>query len=160
MPGYDQDIKVNTKFLKVEAGTPRDVRLLNPEPVERYVHVYKMPNPSVVCTGDECQDCARGDEPKQKFMTNVYDHTTGKLLIWEYGSMIAKQLKEIYKTLLEEDRKITDTDLKVTATGNQLTKRYQITPRMTSKKVPAGLTLHDLVGDGRMLETGEDNVPF
>jgi hypothetical protein len=46
-----------------------------------------------------------------------------------------------------------------TATGNQLTKKYQITPRGTSKQVPTGLKLHDLVGDGRIFETGED-IPF
>lgn len=159
MPGYDQDIKTNTKFLKIEAGDPRDVRLLNPEPIERYVHIYKPPTPSVPCAGDDCRDCIKGDEPKQHFLANVYDHTRGKVLIWEYGTMIAKQLKEIYKTLLEEDRNITDTDLKVTATGSQMAKRYQITPRMKSQKVPAGLVLHDLLGDGRVLETGEDSTP-
>lgn len=52
-----------------------------------------------------------------------------------YKAQLLMQLKEIYRTLLEESRKITDVDLKISATGSQLSKRYQITPRGTSKPV-------------------------
>lgn len=160
MPGYDQDIKVNTKFLKIEAGEPHDIRLLNPEPVEIYSHQIPNAKPEL-CLGDSCRFCDAGNEPRQRFLTNVYDFNSGRVRIFEYGSMIGKQLKEIYKTLLEENRKITDVDLKVSATGSNLAKRYQITPRGTSKAVPAGLQLHDLTGDGKVLETaGEESVPF
>lgn len=159
MPGYDRDIKVNTKFLKIEAGEPHDIRLLNPEPVEIYSHQIQGAK-SEICTGDSCKLCDAGNEPRQRFLVNVFDFSSNKVKILEYGSMIGKQLKEIYKTLLEENRKITDVDLKVSATGSNLSKRYQITPRMTSKPVPAGLTLHDLVGDGRVLETAGEDVPF
>ena len=160
MPGYDQDIKQNTHFLKIEAGTPHDVRLLNPEPIEIYTHQLPAPNKPVRCTDPEnCPLCESGSERRQRFLTNAYDYNDAKVMIWEYGTMIAKQLKEVYLTLKEENRKITDVDLKVTATGNQLTKRYQITPRGASKTVPAGLKLHDLIGDGRVYETGED-IPF
>ena len=157
MPGYDQDIKVNTKFLKIEAGDPHDIRLLDVEPVEIYNHQVPNSKP-IMCEGAGCPSCEKGDEPRQRFLCNVYDFNTKKVKIFEYGSMIGKQLKEIYKTLLEENRKITDVDLKVSATGSNLTKRYQITPRGTSKPVPAGLQLHDLAGDGRVLETGEESV--
>jgi hypothetical protein len=159
MPGYDQDIKVNTKFLKIEAGEPHDIRLLNSEPIEIYSHQVPNAKPEI-CTGDSCHLCENGNEPRQRFLTNIYDHNSGKVKIFEYGSMIGKQLKEIYKTLLEEDRKITDVDLKVSATGSNLSKRYQIMPRGTSKAVPSGLQLHDLVGDGKIFETGGDGTPF
>lgn len=159
MPGYDQDIKVNSKFLKIEAGDPHDVRLLDAEPVEIYSHQQPPPNKPVVCEGAGCALCESGDEPRQRFLTNVYDFNSKKVKVFEYGSMIGKQLKEIYKTLMEEDRKITDVDLKISATGSQLSKRYQITPRGTSKPVPAGLQLNDLAGNGKVMETGED-VPY
>ena len=159
MPGYDQDIKTNTKFLKIDAGDPHDIRLLDAEPVEIYNHQNPTGKP-MLCEGAGCQYCEKGDEPRQRFLCNVYDFNSKRVKVFEYGSMIGKQLKEIYKTLLEEDRKITDVDLKVSATGSNLAKRYQITPRQTSKPVPAGLTLHDLAGDGRVLETGGDDAPF
>lgn len=159
MPGYDQPIKKTSKFLKIDAGEPHEVRLLNPEPVEIYVHNFAPPKNKERCQGDTCQFCEAGNEPVQRYITNVYDYNSEKVKLWEYGAMIGKQLVEIYKTLLEEGRQITDTDLKVTATGAQMQKRYVITPRGTSKKVPSGLTLNDLSGDGKVLETGED-VPF
>ncbi len=159
MPGYDQDIKQNSKFLKIEAGEPHDIRLLNPEPVEIYSHQIPNAKPEP-CQGAVCQFCEKGDEPRQRFLTNVYDHNSKKVKVLEYGASIGKQLKEIYKTLLEENRQINDVDLKISATGSNLSKRYQVTPRGTSKPVPAGLQLHDLTGDGKVLETGDDGVPF
>lgn len=158
MPGYDQPIKTNSKFLKIEAGAPVEVRLLNPEPLEVYDHNFKPPQKAERCEGEECQYCEAGNEPVQRYMTNVFDHGNGKVKIWKYGPMIGKQLVEIYRTLKEEGRAITDTDLKVSAEGSNLTKKYKVLPRGTSKPVPAGLQLHDL-GDGKVLETGED-VPF
>lgn len=155
MPGYDQPIKTNSKFLKIEAGEPHEVRLLNPEPLEIYIHKFAPPKKQERCGGDQCPYCENGDEPTQNYITNAYDFNTGKVKIWQYGSMIGKQLVEIYRTLKEEGRQLTDTDLKVTATGTNLAKRYQITPRGTSKLVPAGLQLHDLAGDGKVFETGE-----
>lgn len=160
MPGYDQDIKQNTSFLKIEAGTPHDVRLLNPEPIVKFDHPMPAPNKPILCTDPEnCPLCADGNERRQRFVSNVYDFNSSKVLIWEYGAMIARQLKEVYLTLLEENRKITDVDLKVSATGANMNKKYQLTPRGTSKPVPSGLKLHDLVGDGKIYETGED-IPF
>jgi hypothetical protein len=159
MPGYDQDIKVNSKFLKIESGDPHDIRLLDPEPIEIYNHQVTGAKPEL-CTGEDCPLCEKGDEPRQRFLCNVYDFNSKKVKVFEYGALIGKQLKEIYKTLLEENRRITDCDLKISATGSNLTKRYQITPRGTSKPVPAGLTLHDLAGNGKVLETGEDGTPF
>jgi len=158
MAGYDQDIKVNSKFLKIEAGDPHDIRLLDPESVEIYSHQVPNGKPEV-CGGEGCVLCEKGDEPRQRFLCNVYDFNSKKVKVFEYGSMIGKQLKEIYKTLMEENRQITSCDLKISATGSNLSKRYQITPRGQSKPVPAGLTLHDLAGSGRILETGED-TPF
>ncbi len=159
MSGYDQEIKVNSKFLKIEAGDPHDIRLLDREPVEIYTHQVPNSKPEP-CEGGGCARCESGDEPRQRFLTNVYDFNTKKVKIFEYGSMIGKQLKEIYKTLLEEDRKITDVDLKISASGSQLSKKYQIVPRQTSKPVPAGLTLNDLTGSGRVMETAEEGTPF
>lgn len=152
MPGYgDVKIQQNTKFLKIEAGTPHDVRLLNQEPTEIYKHQLPPPNKPVLCTGSTCNYCLNGDTPSQKFVTNVFDFLEGKVKLFEYGSMIAKQLQAICKTLAEEGRQINDVDLKIEATGANLAKRYQVTPRGTSKAIPRDVELYDI-------EAGD--VPF
>ncbi len=147
MPGYgDVNIKTNTKFLKIDAGDPHDIRLLDQEPTEIYKHNFPPPTKPVVCTGEMCPHCGAGNEPGQKFITNVLDFNSGKVKLLEYGSMIAKQLQEIARTLGEEGRQINDVDLKITATGANLAKRYQITPRQVSKPLPKDLELHDIEG--------------
>lgn len=148
MPGYDQEIKVNSKFLRIKADKDHDVRLLNQEPSEIFKHQLPPPANPALCVGEEtCPYCQKGDDPTQKFVTNVYDHTDGKVLIWEYGSTVARQLQAIYRMLQEENRQINDIDLKVSVTGSGLTTKYQVTPRMNAKPLPKDLKIHKLEGD-------------
>lgn len=138
--GYDNpDIKSQGKFLKIESGDPHDIRLLNPEPFEIIEHF--SPAGSFECKGDICGACKDGDEPNQRWVTNVFDHNTKKVKIFKYGAMVAKALKSIAITLSEEGKSIMDVDLKVEATGSNMQKKYTVTPRMTSKTVPSGLEL-------------------
>jgi len=142
MAGYGEVvIKSNSKFLKIEAGQPHDLRILDETPTEAFKHNTKQG--LVSCIGAEkCFKCLAGDPPTQKFIANVFDHGLNKVLLWEYGGGIAKQLKAIAQTLEEEDREIIHVDLKVDATGSGKEKRYTVTPRMTAKSIPEGLTLH------------------
>lgn len=148
--GYsNQEIKSTGKYLKIESGEPHDLRLLNAEPVETFEHF--SPGGSIECKGDMCAACQDGDDPQQKFSTNVYDHATQKVLVWKYGAMIAKMLKSIAITLEEEKASIMNVDLKVEATGSNKSKKYTVTPRMTAKPLPAGLALHKI---------GDTGIPF
>lgn len=143
MSGYaDPEIKQTSKFLKIESGEPRDLRLLDTDPFETMEH-FSLAG-SFECKGDMCSACQDGDEPQQKFSANVYDFATQKVRIWKYGASIAKMLKAIAITLQEEDKSIMDVDLKVEATGSNKTKKYSVTPRMTAKPVPQGLILYKL----------------
>jgi len=144
MAGYgDVVIKSNSKFIKIEAGAPQDLRILDESPSELFKHASKQG--PVSCLGENtCLKCASGDSPTQKFVTNVYSHNMNKVLLWEYGGGVAKQLKSIAQTLEEENKTILDVDLKVDATGSGKEKRYQVTPRMTAKPIPQNLTLHKL----------------
>ena len=147
MSGYaDPNIKSTSKYLKIESGQPRDVRLLNAEPGEIFEHF--SPSGSIECKGEEaCTACQDGDEPQQKFTTNVYDHGDKKVRLWKYGATIARALKSIAITLSEEGKSIMDVDLKVEATGSNKQKKYTVTPRMTAKPIPPGLTLYKLDGE-------------
>ena len=137
----DLDIRNTGKYLKIENGQPHDVRLLDETPFEKTIHGFGKE--ATICQGDDCTECAEGDEPKQRFMANVYDHGLKKALIWEFGSGVAKQLKAIDNALGEEERKIVDVDLKVDSSGEKMTKKYMITPRMTAKPIPPGLKTTD-----------------
>lgn len=140
------DVKIvsNSKFLKIEPGQPHDIRVLNESPIEQYKHTGD--DKPVLCKGPTCALCEEED-PIQKFITNIYDHGMKKVLLWEYGGGVAKKLKAVANTLAEESKSINDVDLKVEATGSGMQKRYEVTPRMTSKEVPTGLKLHSVDGE-------------
>lgn len=135
MSGYgDVEIKSNSKFLKIESGVPHDIRLLTPKPDEKIIH--KFGQDAVECEGEGCEQCNGGDEPRQRFSAEVYDHTLKRKLTWEYGSTIATQLKAIDTAMAEEGRQITMVDLKVEARGEKMSKKYMVTPRSTAKPLP------------------------
>lgn len=138
----DLKIKSGGKYLKVEAGEPRDIRLYSEDPAEKLIHGFGKE--AQACTGKMCVRCSEGSEAKQRFMVNVYDHNSQRVAIWEFGGMIAGQLKGIAIALKEEGRSLMDVDLKVDATGSSQNKKYIVTPRMTAKPVPTGLVLYKL----------------
>lgn len=144
MSGYtDPDIKSTSKYLKIDSGAPVDLRILSPEPAETFEHF--SPAGSIECKGqDMCSACQDGDEPQQKFLTNVYDFSSQKVKLWKYGATIARAVKEIAITLQEEKKTVLEVDLRVSATGSNKQKKYTVTPRMSAKPVPAGLKLYDL----------------
>jgi hypothetical protein len=140
----DQEIKQTSKFLKIEAGSPAVIRLLDSDPVEVMKHSMGKEAVDgkfqVECKGEDiCPFCQDGKEPVQKFICNVYNHTLHKVQLFEYGPMIAKALKKIAINLEEEGKSIMDFDLKVEAEGSNLTKKYTVTPRTSAMAVPHGL---------------------
>lgn len=139
------EIKSKSKFLRIEAGQPQDVRLLEESPKERIVHGFGKEAED--CAGEGCQQCSAGDEPSQRFTVNVYNHTLKKVQLWEFGGGIAKQLKNIAKTAEEDKQSILDIDLKADAEGSNKSKKYKITPRMTNKPLPNNLVLLSTDGD-------------
>lgn len=142
--GYgDQEIKQTSKFLKIDQGSPMVVRLMDPEPVEVMKHQIKPGADGkwqVDCKGEDiCELCQDGQEPTQKFITNVYNHTLHKVQLFEYGPMIAKAIKKIAVNLAEEGQDILNFDLKIEAEGSGMNKKYAVTPRTSPQPVPAGL---------------------
>lgn len=138
----DLEIQSNNKYVKVKPGVPQEMRILSEEPFVQVIHGFGKEKKE--CGGEHCLKCAGGDQKKQRFFVNVYNHTFKKVLIWEFGSMIAKQLKKISVTLKEEGRPLMDVDLKVEAEGSNMNTIYTVTPRGVSQPVPTGLVLHKL----------------
>lgn len=147
MSGFtDLEIKSNSKYFKVKAGEPHDARVLSETPSTFMVH--QGPQTTIPCNGGICTYCAKGAEVKQRFKANVYDHNSQKVLLWEFGTMVAKQLRSLAKTLAEEGKTLLDVDVKVEVSGSGLDTKYMVTPRMTSKEIPKGLKLHPLSDEG------------
>lgn len=133
----DVTIKSNSLYLKVEPGTPQVIRLLDESPTEQFKH--SDGTKPVACTGDKCIFCMDGKAPMQRFVTNVFNQATQRVQLFEYGSMIAKQLKAISTSLAEENADIMNIDLKIESTGSGMQKKYAVTPRMNSASLPAGI---------------------
>lgn len=138
----DLEIINNSKYLRISPGEPHEVRVLSDSPSQRIIHGFGKE--AAECGGDHCMKCTAGDEKKQRFYVNAYDHNSQKVMIWEFGSMIAKQLKKVSITLKEESRVLLDVDLKIEADGVKPNIKYTVTPRGVSKAIPTGLVLHKL----------------
>lgn len=139
----DTEIKQTSKFLKIEQGAPMVVRLLDEQPIEVFKHSIKGAVDGkfqVECKGEDlCELCHDGQEPTQKFIANVYNHTLHRVQLFEYGPMIAKAIKKIAVNLAEEQQDILNFDLKIEAEGAGMNKKYTVTPRTTQLVVPNGL---------------------
>lgn len=148
--GYgDAKIVKNSIFLKVEQGSPHTVRLLDAAPTEQWQH--KIGEKLVSCAGVICSNCAEGHSRNQRFVTNAFDHTDNKVVLWSYASTIAEALKTIDKSLAKDEESILDHDLEVSAQGSGMQKKTSIQLRLKSQPIPAGLKLHKI---------GSSEIPF
>lgn len=145
----DIQIKSTSVFLKVSQGLPQEIRLLDDTPVEQLKH--SDGKKTVICPGGQCIWCAEGKKPRQRWITNVYSHTTGRVHLFEYGAQVAKAFQAIAKSLAEESADIMDVDLKVEVQGSGLETKYTVTPRRTLKQLPEGL---------KKIAIRTDEVPF
>jgi len=145
----DKKIIKNSIFLKVEEGKPHTVRLLDEDPTEQWQH--KMGTKMETCGGEQCAYCMDGVLRSQRFVTNVYDHTEGRVYLWSYGPMVAENLAAIAKSLEKDGENILEHDLEVTAKGSGMQKKTTIQPRFKSLPVPAGIQLHTI---------GRETLPF
>lgn len=148
----DKKIVKNSIFLKIEQGVPHTVRLLDTDPTEQWQH--KIDQKLVSCGGPTCFHCNDGHSKNQRFITNVYDHGEGRVMLWSYGPGVAEELKQIALSLQKDGEDILSHDLEVSATGSGLQKKTKVQPRMKSQQVPAGIKIHQI-------KNGDDQgVPF
>lgn len=135
------EIKSNGKFLKIENDKPQTIRLIG-DGQERIIHGFGKDE--IKCLGNGCIQCQGGSEAKQRFKTNVYSFTQGRVFIWDFGGGVAKSLKEVAKNLATDGKTMDDVDLKISVSGSGLQKKYSIMPWPSTKPLPAGLAVYDL----------------
>lgn len=129
-------------FLKIEQGLPHTVRLLDESPTEEFQH--NVNQKLVKCDGDQCGYCDEGHSRKQRFITNVYDHTQGRVVLWSFGGQVAEFLKNIANGLTKDGADIMDHDLEVSAQGTGLQKKTSVQVRIKSLPVPTGIKKHTI----------------
>jgi len=140
MSGYDQmEIKGNGKFLKIESGKPVDIHILNKEPNKAVSHWINKKKST--CIGEGCAECMDGDMPRHRWMTNVWDRKDKKVKLFEFGPSIAKQIKSIAVMLDEDGQTIHDIDLRISAEGEALEKRYTVIHRAFKEPIPDDVVL-------------------
>lgn len=138
------DLKIDDgKFMKVDAGDTQTIRILSKEPFKKLVH--RGQTKTVPCTGDTaCLPCKEGNPSKVRWACNVYNRKLAKVQIFEFGSMVGKQLKNIAKMLEDEGNTIHQVDLRISADGEGLKKTYTVLPKDNTEDVPEGLALYEL----------------
>lgn len=138
----DVQIKSSSKFLKIESGAPQHLIRLLGDALERTAHGFG--EDEVLCAGENCPECASGSEPQQRFRCNVYDHNLKKVMVWNYTAAVGRQLQTVALSLHADKTDITDVDLKISASGQNMQKKHLIMPWVPAKIVPPGLKLYDL----------------
>lgn len=147
------DVKIQTggMFLKVEAGHPLVLRLLQDDPFQYVIHGFGKEGEE--CAGQNCTFCQDKDEQgnpskfskrRQRFKLNIYSHDFQKVMIWEFGPQVMGLLQNSEASLKIQGLKILDVDLMVSSAGEGMDKEYSVQPMLKSKDVPSGLTLHKL----------------
>lgn len=140
------ELKVDSgKYLKIEPGRPVDVHVLtkSEDVVVKYNHGYgkeQMP-----CTGVGCDSCAEGIKRQQRFIINIYDRSDQKVKIFEFGPMIAGQIRDIAEMLKESNQTVHDIDLRIKKTVEGEKTSYMTMQKQMLSEVPDGLNLHRIV---------------
>jgi hypothetical protein len=133
----DSKIIKNSLFLKVEEGKPHVIRLLDESPVEQWQH--KIGDKLTPCIGEQCPHCDEGHSRSQRFVTNVYDHTDGRVYLWSYSPTIGEILRDLEVSLNDQEENILEHDLDVTAKGSGMQKKTGVQLRLKSRTLPGSL---------------------
>jgi len=142
------DIKIENsgKFLKIEGGSYADIHILDEHPKKELIHGFG--ETKVNCSGEGCHLCDDPETPeemqlKERWKTNVLDRKDGRVKIFEFGPMIAGQIREISNMLKESQETVHDFDFRISAsTGKQ--KKYTVMQKKMISGIPEGLKLHKL----------------
>src|SRR4051812_6524082 len=132
------DLKVDSgKFLKIEAGRSVDIHILteSKDVVVRYNHGFGKEQLS--CSGDACNMCADGEKRSQRFAINVLDRADSKVKIFEFGPMVAGQIREIAEMLKEDNQTVHDIDLRIKKIVEGEKTSYITMQRPSAGKIPA-----------------------
>lgn len=120
----DLDVNSNSDYLKFTAGNIVTFNLLTKNPTKTIVHFNQ--NKRFSCMGKECDLCANGNKPKQRWAADVWDRKDNAIKKIEFGPSIAGQFKSIAEMMAETGKTIHDTDIRIKTTGASLETEYSV----------------------------------
>lgn len=120
----DIEVDGGGDYIKLTAGTVVTFHILSQTPTKSVVHWENKKK--TTCFGKECDQCAEGNKPKQRWVIDVWDNKESKVKKLEFGSMIASQFKAIAEMMAENKQTIHDIDVRVKTTGSGLETEYSV----------------------------------
>ena len=130
----DLDIEGGSDYIKLTAGGIVTFHILSQTPEKSVIH-WKDRKKSV-CLGKACEFCLDGDRPKQRWTCSVWDRKDQKVKKFEFGSMIASQLKSIAELLAESQQTIQNVDIRIKTTGSGLETEYSVLHIPSNGQIP------------------------
>ena len=128
------EVETGGDYIKLTAGNVVTLHLLSQKPEKAVIHWVNKKK--TVCSGKECELCANGDRPKSRWVVEVWDRKEQKVKKFEFGSMIASQLKAIAELQAEGQKTIHDTDIRIKTTGAALETEYAVLPVAMTGLIP------------------------
>lgn len=83
----------------------------------------------IMCCGDGCPICAKGETPKLNYYINILDRKDNKIRLMKFGVT----LKRKFQNLNAKYGDLMAFDITITRTGTKLDTKYEVLPVMGSK---------------------------
>jgi len=124
MSFIDLTIEGSSDYLKLTAGTVVTFNILTRSPSKEVIHWENKKK--ALCSGKDCDMCAEGNKPKQRWTIDVWDRKDFKVKKFEFGASIASQLKSIAEMMAESNQTIHDTDIRIKTEGSGIDTEYSV----------------------------------
>lgn len=134
MSFIDIEVQQSGDYIKLTAGVIVTFHILSQTPTKSVVHWESKKKTD--CTGRDCEMCAKGNKPKQRWVAEVWDNKESKVKKLEFGPMIASQFKAIAEMLGENSQTIHDVDIRVKTTGSDLETEYSVLHVPMTSSIP------------------------
>ena len=137
--GYaDIAIESSSDYIKLTPGEAVAFHILSESPSKAVVHWVNRQR--TVCSGKDCEVCAEGNKPKQRWTCDVWDRKEKRVKKFEFGASIAGQIRSIAEMLAENQQTVRDVDIRVKTTGSGLETEYSVLHVPVNGTIPAEVT--------------------
>lgn len=130
----DLEVEGGSDYLKLTSGSVVSFHILSQTPDKAVIHWQERKK--ITCPRVSCDLCESGDRPKVRWTADVWDRKDKKVKKFEFGTMIATQLKAIAELLAESSQTIHDVDIRVKTTGAGLETEYSVLHIPISGEIP------------------------
>ncbi len=132
------------KFLKIESGQTVDIHVLTPSEEVAMRKVHGQGKETVDCAGEKCAECQDKKKSRMQYTINVWNRKENKVQIFQFGPMIAEQMRDIAKMLEQDGETIHNYDLRILKTGSGMNTEYKVMQRPNAGPIPEDIELYDL----------------